>query len=46
MNSFEYEVIPLGEYEANCTVVWGKEKKAWIFDPGGDAEVLLAFLKE
>lgn len=46
MKNMEYEVIPLGEYEANCTVVWGKEKKAWIFDPGGDAEVLLAFLKE
>ena len=40
------EVISLGEYEANCTVVWGAGKTAWIFDPGGDADVLLEFLRK
>jgi len=42
----ERKTIPLGEYEANCTIVWGADKKAWVFDPGGDAETLLAFLKK
>ncbi len=40
----EKAVIPLGEYEANCTVVWGGDRKAWVFDPGGDADELLAFI--
>ena len=42
----EKKVLPLGEYGANCTVVWGTEKRAWVFDPGGDADTLLAFLKK
>jgi len=38
--------LPLGEYEANCTIVWEKPNNAWIFDPGGDADVLLEFIKK
>ena len=40
----QYKILPLGEYEANCTVVWENPSAAWVVDPGADAERLLSFL--
>lgn len=40
------KILPLGEYAANCTILWNAPDNAWIFDPGGDADVLLAFLEK
>lgn len=40
------KILPLGEYAANCTVAWNDPQAAWIFDPGGDEDVLLGFLKK
>ena len=39
----EKKIIPVGPIEANCVVLWGAEKKAWIVDPGADAEAILSF---
>ncbi len=42
----EKHVISVGPIEANCVVLWGEEKKAWIVDPGADAERICAFCEE
>lgn len=42
----EKHVMPVGPIEANCVVLWGEEKKAWIVDPGADAERICAFCEE
>lgn len=39
-------VIPVGPFCANCVILWGEEKAAWIVDPGADADDILAFLRE
>lgn len=39
------ETIPVGEYQANCFVAWGKAKQAIIIDPGDDAADILSFIK-
>ncbi|MBO7166306.1 MAG: MBL fold metallo-hydrolase [Kiritimatiellae bacterium] len=39
------EIISLGPIEANCTIVWGEEKKAWIIDPGAQGDKVISFLK-
>jgi hydroxyacylglutathione hydrolase len=40
------EVMGLGPYQANCSIIWGEAQKAWIVDPGAEAERILAFLDE
>jgi len=39
-----YEVIPVGPYEANCSVLWDDPAQAWIVDPGADSEKILGFM--
>lgn len=39
----EKEVLPLGPIEANCIILWSDPAKAWIVDPGADAEVIAGF---
>lgn len=41
-----YKVLPLGDYEANCVILWGADKQALVIDPGADAKQLLHFLVE
>jgi hydroxyacylglutathione hydrolase len=36
--------IVVGEFQVNCSVIWGESKQAIIVDPGGDIEQILAFL--
>ena len=38
-----YKTIPVGAYEANCTILWNGED-ALVLDPGQEADLLLAFL--
>jgi glyoxylase-like metal-dependent hydrolase (beta-lactamase superfamily II) len=39
-----YEVLPVGAYEANCSVLWLDPAQAWVVDPGADADAVLAFM--
>jgi glyoxylase-like metal-dependent hydrolase (beta-lactamase superfamily II) len=39
------ELITVGPFEVNCTVVWGENKQALIIDPGCDAEAIEAVLQ-
>ena len=43
--SVSYDVIPVGAYEANCVILFGTDKNAWIVDPGDEAEVITAHLR-
>lgn len=38
------EVIPVGLYEANCSVLWDDPAQAWIVDPGADSAAILGFM--
>ena len=38
--------ITVGPYEVNCAIVWGKEKRALIIDPGDDAADIEAVLQD
>ncbi len=37
--------ITVGEFQENCFVVWGSQKKAIVVDPGYDAPQILDFIK-
>jgi glyoxylase-like metal-dependent hydrolase (beta-lactamase superfamily II) len=39
-----YEVIPVGPYEANCSVLWDDPAQAWIVDPGADSAIILGLM--
>lgn len=39
-------VMSVGPIEANCIVLWDVAKKAWIVDPGADADRICAFCEE
>lgn len=41
-----YEVIPVGPYEANCSVLWDDPSQAWIVDPGADSATILGFMEK
>lgn len=36
-------VMAVGPIAANCVILWGADKAAWIVDPGADAEAIIAF---
>lgn len=40
------EVLALGAFEANCTVLTDNDRNAVLVDPGAEAESLLGFLKD
>lgn len=42
----EKEVMPVGPIEANCIILWSDPAKAWIVDPGADAEAIAAFCEK
>lgn len=39
------KVLPVGAYEANCSILWKDPKQAWVIDPGADAPSILAALR-
>ena len=41
-----YEVLPIGPYEANCAILWDDPLQAWIIDPGADSEAILRFMEK
>ncbi|GAA0345787.1 MBL fold metallo-hydrolase [Bacillus carboniphilus] len=38
--------IPAGPLGTNCYVVWNQENNCLIFDPGGDEQIIKAFIKK
>ncbi len=40
------EVISVGPYEANCSVLWDDPAQAWIVDPGADSGAILGFMQK
>jgi glyoxylase-like metal-dependent hydrolase (beta-lactamase superfamily II) len=40
-----FEVFPVGPFEANCSILWDDPAQAWVVDPGADSEQILGFLK-
>lgn len=43
----KYRVIPVTDYQQNCSLVWCSEtNKAALIDPGGDVEILLQAVRE
>lgn len=40
-----YEVLPVGLYEANCSVLWDEAGAAWVVDPGADSAAILEVVK-
>ena len=41
-----YEVLPIGPYEANCSILWEDPAQAWVIDPGADGADILGFMKK
>jgi glyoxylase-like metal-dependent hydrolase (beta-lactamase superfamily II) len=39
------EIIPVGPYAVNCSVIWGDEKQAIVIDPGFDADEIAEALE-
>jgi glyoxylase-like metal-dependent hydrolase (beta-lactamase superfamily II) len=44
--SMQIKVLPLGPIEANCVILWEDPAKAWIIDPGAEADKVKEFLSE
>ncbi len=44
LHRMNYEVMPLGPYQANCSVLWDDPAQAWIVDPGADSAAVLGFM--
>jgi hydroxyacylglutathione hydrolase len=41
------KTFPVGHLKCNCTIIGNlRSKEALVIDPGGDADKILAFLKE
>lgn len=32
------QILQLGMYESNCSILWGEKNEAWIVDPGFDSD--------
>jgi glyoxylase-like metal-dependent hydrolase (beta-lactamase superfamily II) len=41
-----FHVLPIGPYEANCSILWGDPSQAWVVDPGADSAQILGFLEK
>lgn len=41
-----FHVLPVGPYEANCSVLWEDPSQAWVVDPGADGGEILGFLEK
>ena len=40
------KILPVGEFAANCVVLWDDPGACWIVDPGANADDILAFCDE
>jgi len=41
-----YEVFPVGPFEANCSILWDDPAQAWVVDPGADSAVILGLMEK
>jgi glyoxylase-like metal-dependent hydrolase (beta-lactamase superfamily II) len=41
-----FQVLPLGPFEANCSILWEDPAQAWVVDPGADGGEILGFLEK
>ena len=39
------KVLPVGQYEANCVILWSNPSKVWVIDPGSESDRIRTFLK-
>ncbi len=46
LKAMNYEVLPVGPYAANCSVLWEDTGQAWVVDPGEEGDRILAFLEK
>ena len=44
--SMNFQVLPIGPYEANCSILWEDPAQAWVVDPGADGGAILGFLEK
>ena len=44
LRGMNYEVMPVGPYEANCSVLWDDPALAWVVDPGADSAKILGLM--
>jgi hydroxyacylglutathione hydrolase len=44
-NELNWKQLPLGPLQTNCYILWNQKKECLIFDPGGDGDRLISFLK-
>lgn len=42
--AMNYDVLPVGAFEANCCILWDDPTQAWVIDPGADSGAILGFL--
>ncbi len=42
---FNLQIIPVGAFQQNCSIIWDHQKNAAIIDPGDDAEKLIEFIE-
>jgi len=42
----QFEILPVGPYQANCALLWDDPAQAWVVDPGADAAAILARMNE
>ncbi len=40
------KVLSVGPYEVNCTLLWNNPERAWVIDPGANAETIKSALEE
>lgn len=41
-----YDVLPIGPFEANCSILWDDPAQAWVVDPGADSAGILGFIEK
>ncbi len=42
---FNLQIIPVGAFQQNCSIIWDDQKNAAIIDPGDEADVLINFIE-
>lgn len=43
---FNLQIIPVGAFQQNCSIIWDNQKNAAIIDPGDDAEKLIEYIEQ
>ncbi|MDP8099804.1 MBL fold metallo-hydrolase [Pasteurella atlantica] len=43
---FNLQIIPVGAFQQNCSIIWDNQKNAAIVDPGDDGERLIQYIEQ